>query len=255
MNLGEVLHQARTSAGISLDDLASLTSIRAGLLGEMERNNFSHCGGDIYARGHLRNIAPKIGAEVSVLLDLYNAEHSAESRSINELLVENNIARVPHEKKSISWKVPATFSLVIVVVLAIVQIVISNVNSENAPKPVVVASESASPTPSASPSESPSASPSASPSSSPSASATPSPAQQGVKMTISASRGNSRIDIVIDGKHVEKGSIFQGETKNFESASSISVYFSNPAGLDVTINGKLLAPLGGQNQEVRRTFR
>jgi cytoskeletal protein RodZ len=253
MNLGEVLHHARTAAGLSLDDLASLTSIRAGLLGEMEKNNFSHCGGDIYARGHLRNISPKIGADLNQLLDLYNAEHSAESRSINELLVENNVARVPHEKKSISWKVPATFSLVVVIVLAVVQIVISNVNSESPSKPVVVASESASPTPAAQPSDSPSPSPSASASASPSNSA--SPTNSGVKMTITAARGNSMIDIVVDGKHVEKGSIFQGETKNFESTSSISIYFSNPAGLDVTVNGKLLAPLGGQNQEVRRTFR
>jgi hypothetical protein len=77
----------------------------------------------------------------------------------------------------------------------------------------------------------------------------------GVTMTIAATRGNSRIDIVIDGVHVDKGSIFQGETKSFESNGSISVYFSNPAGLDVTVNGELLAPLGGQNEEVRRTFR
>jgi cytoskeleton protein RodZ len=30
---------------------------------------------------------------------------------------------------------------------------------------------------------------------------------------------------------------------------------SNPAGLDLTLNGKAIAPLGGQNEEVRRTFR
>jgi cytoskeleton protein RodZ len=52
-----------------------------------------------------------------------------------------------------------------------------------------------------------------------------------------------------------KGSIFQGETKSYSGQSSISIYLSNPAGIDVTHNGKLLSPLGGQNQEVRRTFR
>jgi cytoskeletal protein RodZ len=257
MNLGEVLHNARTGFGVSLEDLAAATSIRAGLLGEMEKNNFSHCGGDIYARGHLRNIAPKIGLDPQQLVDMYNEEHSAEHRSINEMLAENSVARVPQEKKSISWKVPAAFSIAIVLILAVVQIVLTNVNSDSPGKPAVAVSESPTPTPSDSTVATAAAevSPSATPSPTATASTSSAPAAQGVSMKISATRGNSMIDIVVDGKHVDKGSIFQGETKSFTAKTSISVYFSNPAGLDVTVNGELLAPLGGQNQEVRRTFR
>jgi cytoskeleton protein RodZ len=239
MNLGEVLASARSSTGLSIEDLASITSIRPGLLAEIEKNNFSHCGGDIYARGHLRNIAPKIGLDANQLVELYNQEHSAESRSINEMLVENNVARVPHEKKNLSWKVPAAFSIAIVLVVAVVQIVISNVSSDSTPRTPV----SASPTPSATQSTLPSES------------ATTPVVGEGVEMSITAARGNSLIDIVVDGTHVFKGSIFQGETKSFTSETSISIYFSNPAGLDVTVNGEVLAPLGGQNEEVRRTFR
>ncbi len=239
MNLGEVLAAARTSSGLSLEDLAAITSVRPGLLSEMERNNFAHCGGDIYARGHLRNIAPKIGLDPNQVIDLYNVEHSVESRSINEMLVENNVARVPHEKKNLSWKVPAVFSIAIVVALAIVQIVISNVNVDSTPTPTI--SASASPTPSASPIES--------------EIAVAPTVGEGVEMSITAARGNSLIDIVINGEHVFKGSIFQGESKSFSSDSSISVYFSNPAGLDLIVNGENLPPLGGQNEEVRRTFR
>lgn len=239
MNLGEVLLSARTASRISLDNLASITSIRQGLLTEMEANNFAHCGGDIYARGHLRNIAPHIGLDPQHLIDLYNEEHSSESRSINEMLVENNVTRVPHEKKNLSWKVPAAFSIMIVVVLAVIQIVVTNVNSgtPSATKPTPVASATAEPT------------------ATPSSDATTTPTTGGVQMSITASRGNSLIDIVVDGQHVEKGSIFQGESKTFAATTSISIYFSNPAGLDVTVNGELLAPLGGQNEEVRRTFR
>lgn len=242
MNLGEVLNAARTSAGISLEDLASATSIRPGLLTEMERNDFTHCGGDIYAKGHLRNIAPKLGLDVNQVLDQYSNEHSAASRSINEMLVENNVARVPHEKKRLSWKVPAAFSLSIVLILAVVQIVISNVNSGNTIKPAPSASSSATPaaTESAATADS---------------TASPLPSSGGVTLVINALRGSSLADIVINGEHVFHGNIFQNDSKTFTSDSSISVYFSNPAGLDLTINGELIAPLGGQNQEVRRTFR
>ena len=243
MNLGEVLFSARTSSRLTIDDLASVTSIRAGLIGEMEKNNFSNCGGDIYARGHLRNIAPKIGLDGNQLVELYNAEHSSDSRSINDLLTENHVARVPHEKKNISWKVPAAFSLAIVLVLTVAQIVITNINSETPTKPLVETTTSPAASPKATAVDSASPSPSAS------------PVGSGVTMTITAARGNSLIDIVIDGQHVAKGSLFQGETKSFEAPTSISVYFSNPADLDVTVNGELLAPLGAKNQEVRRTFR
>lgn len=241
MNLGEVLFSARTSSRLTIEDLASVTSIRAGLISEMEKNNFSNCGGDIYARGHLRNIAPKIGLDGNQLVELYNAEHSSDSRSINEMLTENHVVRVPHEKKNMSWKVPAAFSLAIVLVLAVAQIAISNVSSDNPTKPAVESSVTPEPSPTVTAVDS--ASPAAS------------PVGTGVTLTVTAARGNSLIDIVIDGQHVAKGSLFQGETKSFEAPTSISVYFSNPADLDVTVNGELLAPLGASNQEVRRTFR
>jgi cytoskeletal protein RodZ len=207
----------------------------------MENNNFSHCGGDTYARGHLRNIANRIGLNPQILLDLYNDQHSTENRAMQDLLVENNIMQVPREKKTISWKVPAVISVSILFVIASVQIVTSNQDSSPTPAPSVSASKSAEPTPA------------------PTESAAPSPAVTSksgpVELTLVASRGNSYIDIIVDGVKIEKGSMFQGESKTFKGEKVISIYLSNPAGLDLTHNGKQLAPLGGQNEEVRRTFR
>jgi len=247
MTLGSTIRDAREAAQLSIESLSESTSVRIGLLTEMENNNFKHCGGDTYARGHLRNIAAKVGINPQIFIDLYNEEHSTENRAIQDLLAENNVMQVPRETKRISWKVPAGISLTVLLVIGIVQIVISNQSSDVspvvAPTPTVVASESASaiPTPSATPT--PVASPSATPQSGP------------ITLTISAVRGNSYIDIVVDGKHVSTGSMFQGDSKSFKGMNAISIYLSNPAGLDLTLNGKALAPLGGQNEEVRRTFR
>jgi cytoskeleton protein RodZ len=239
MTLGSTIRDAREAARLSIESLSESTSIRIGLLNEMEKNNFVHCGGDTYARGHLRNIATKVGIDPQVFIDLYNEEHSTEHRAIQDLLVENNVMQVPREAKKISWKVPAGVSLSILLVIAVVQIVISNHGSDI----------SLSPTPSASVSKSASASATSE------ASATTAPQSGPVSLTIAAVRGNSFMDIVVDGEHVSKGSIFQGESKSFQGQTAISIYLSNPAGLDLTLNGKALAPLGGQNEEVRRTFR
>ena len=249
MTLGSTIRDAREAARISLESLSESTSIRIGLLTELENNNFSHCGGDTYARGHLRNIANRIGLNPQILLDLYNDQHSTENRAIQDLLVENNIMQVPREKKTISWKVPALVSVTILFVIASVQIVTSNQDSSPTPAPSVSASKSAEPTPAPTESSTPTPPPTQSPAPAVTSKSGP------VELTLVASRGNSYIHIVVDGSQAEKGSMFQGESKTFKGKKVISIYLSNPAGLDLTHNGKQLAPLGGQNEEVRRTFR
>ena len=243
MTLGSTIRDAREAARLSIESLSESTSIRMGLLNEMENNNFSHCGGDTYARGHLRNIAARVGINPQVFLDLYNEEHSTEHRAIQDLLVENNVMQVPREEKTLSWKVPAIISIAVLVVIGFVQIVISNQSSDTPviTQPTVAAS--ANPTPATSQVPAAQVSPSITPQSGP------------IILTIAATRGNSYIDIVVDGKHVSKGSFFQGDSKTFQGNTAISIYLSNPAGLDLTLNGKQLPPLGGQNEEVRRTFR
>jgi cytoskeleton protein RodZ len=243
MTLGQVIRDARIAARLSIEELSESTSVRIGLLTEMENDKFVHCGGDTYARGHLRNIANKVGADPLVFINLYNEEHSLESRAIGDLLVENNVMSVPVEKKSISWKVPATISLSVLFLFGVVQIVMSNQSSDSQP----VAAASATPTTEASVAPSPSAIPAPA--------ATVAASDGRVSLTLNAVRGNSYIDVIVDGTRVIKGSLFQGDTKNFEGNRAISVYLSNPAGLDVTHDGELLPPLGGQNEEVRRTFR
>ena len=242
MSLGEFLQGARESAGLSIDELAEATSIRPGLIKEIEKNNFVHCGGDTYARGHLRNIAPKISVDAQMLIDMYNEEHSTESRKIHDMLVENNVTRLPTERKTLSWKPLAISSIVILAAIAGGQIVISNSKTTVIPK----VSESKAPTPVSSPKVEVT----------PTVEVTQVPATSGeMKLTISATRGNSNIDVVVDGQHLYKGPLFQGDVKSFSAPTSISVYLSNAGDLDLNLNGEALAPLGERNQEVRKTFR
>jgi len=245
MSLGQFMQGARESAGLSIDELSSRIAIRAGLLTEMEKNNFIHCGGDTYARGHLRNIAVHIFVEPQTLIDLYNEEHSSESRKIHDMLVENNVTRIPTERKSVSPKTLAVASIAALAAIAVGQIVISN--SKTTVIPVVTASPSPSVTVSATPTVQASETP---------ATETAAPATTGeMKLTISAARGNSNIDVVVDGQHLFKGPMFQGDSKSFNAPTSISVYLSNAGDLDLTLNGEKLAPLGVRNQEIRKTFR
>ena len=244
MSLGEFLQGARESAGLSIDELSERTSLRAGLLREIENDNFVHCGGDTYARGHLRNIAAIISVDAQTLVDLYNTEHSTEVRKMHVMLVVHSVTKIPTERKTISWKSLAIASLVVLAVIAGGRIIISN--SETTVTPTSLSS----PTPSTTPSSTPSAE--ASPSQS---SEVATSASDKLSLTISATRGNSNIDVVVGGKNLYKGPLFQGESKSFSAPNSISVYLSNAGDLDLTLNGEKIAPLGARNQEIRKTFR
>ena len=244
MSLGKFIQGARESAGFSIDELSERTSLRAGLLREIENDNFAHCGGDTYARGHLRNIAAIISVDAQTLVDLYNNEHSTGVRKIHDMLVENSVTKIPTERKTISWKSLAIASLVVLAVIAGGRIIISN--SETTVTPTSLSS----PTPSTTPSSTPSAE--ASPSQS---SEVATSASDKLSLTISATRGNSNIDVVVGGKNLYKGPLFQGESKSFSAPNSISVYLSNAGDLDLTLNGEKIAPLGARNQEIRKTFR
>ena len=242
MSLGEFLRGARESAGLSIDELAERTSIRAGLIREIENNNFVHCGGDTYARGHLRNIAAIISVDAHTLIDLYNKEHSSELRKIHDMLVENNVTRIPTERKTISWKSLAIASVVLLASVAGGQIIISNSRT------------TVTPTVSTSPTATTSAEPSPTSTQTETTEAVPSVSGE-LTLTISAARGNSNIDVVIDGESLYKGPLFQGETKSFNAPTSISIYLSNAGDLDLTLNGEKIAPLGARNEEIRKTFR
>ena len=102
MSLGSTIASARKSAGMSLDDLAEKTSIRASLLREFETDNFEKCGGETYARGHVRNVAVALGVDPAILLELFDTEQSKTVRSIHDMLVENNVTVAKGEKNKVS---------------------------------------------------------------------------------------------------------------------------------------------------------
>lgn len=247
MTLGEFMRGARESAGLSVEELAARISIRVGLLNEIEKNNFIHCGGDTYARGHLRNLAGHLLVDPQTLIDLYNEEHSSESRTLHDMLIENSVTKIPTEKKRVSWKYLASISILLLATVAGGQVVLSNSSNNSAPvatlSPSTTSSPSTSPTPGPTPSTEVIA-------------PTGSQALTGeMELTISAARGNASIDVVTNGKTLYKGPILQGSSKSFSAPSVISIYLSNAGDLDLTLNGEQIAQLGARNEEIRKTFR
>lgn len=76
--IGEELRQARLARGLTLDDLADATKIRALVIDAMENDDFSPCGGRIYARGQIRGLAVQLGIEPEIWLEQFDSQYPQE---------------------------------------------------------------------------------------------------------------------------------------------------------------------------------
>ena len=74
--IGPELAAARTRLGLSVDQLADRTRIRPHVIEAVEVDDFEPCGGDFYARGHLRTLARVLGVDVVPLLTSYDERYA-----------------------------------------------------------------------------------------------------------------------------------------------------------------------------------
>ena len=244
MSLGSLIAKARKDAGLSLEDLAAKTNIRINVLSEIEQDDFSHCGGETYARGHVRNIASILKADQKEFIRLYEEEQGGEVRSMKDLLVENSVMRLPAEARKVSWKVLVMISVVSLFAVGIAQVVISNVNTNE----VVSASPSASASPTAeeTAAESPEAEPSAQ---------TTFSTGTGVEVVIDAARAKSWL-FVSDaaGRTLFSGQIPRGSAKTFSSDSQLNFKVGNAGGVDLKVNGKKVPSIGIDGEVVSVSY-
>ena len=243
MSLGSMITKARKDAGLSIDDLSAATNIRGTLLRQMEADNFSQCGGETYARGHLRNIAIKLNVEPQIFLTAFEDEQMHVDRTMQALLVENNVMREPKEARKVSWKVLVTISIASLFVAGLAQIIVSN---DSAPDIPVAVEESATPT----------ASPEATtavevvPTEEPTVST-----GQGVEVIINAVRAKSWLFVSdSSGRVLFSGQIPQGVTKTFSSDAQLNLKIGNAGGVDVSVNGKKIDSLGADGQVVSVSY-
>jgi hypothetical protein len=74
--IGPELAAARTRLGLGVDQLAERTRIRPHVIESIEVDDFAPCGGDFYARGHLRTLARVLGIDAAPLLTSYDERYS-----------------------------------------------------------------------------------------------------------------------------------------------------------------------------------
>jgi cytoskeletal protein RodZ len=99
VSIGEALAEARREAGLTVAQVSQRTRIRQTIIRGIEGDDYSVCGGDFYARGHIRSIAKVVAADPRPLIEEYDTTHRApgplSATGIDELLARSRVAERP----------------------------------------------------------------------------------------------------------------------------------------------------------------
>jgi len=119
VRIGEALAEARLQAGLSITEVSRRTRIRDTVIGRIEDDDYSACGGDFYARGNIRSIAKAVGADPEPLIEQYDEVHRApgvlSAVSLDELLSPSQTSR-----RRLNWTAALGLALLLLVTLGFV---------------------------------------------------------------------------------------------------------------------------------------
>jgi hypothetical protein len=80
VSVGEALANARSQAGLTVDELSERTRIRKTVIRCIEHDDYDACGGDLFVRGYVRAIADAVGIDARPLISEYNRTREDTSR-------------------------------------------------------------------------------------------------------------------------------------------------------------------------------
>ena len=241
------LQQARDAAGLSVEQISSLTSIRSAVIKDLESNSVNLSGGIAYARGHIRTIArvlnAKTGKAVNIDADLLVKEMEAgqnlDQRTMMQQLAENNVLEVPRERVRIKFSTLATASISILSIGFVAQIAINNVSVTNtvvAPKPVAVKAPAV---------KAPAIE----------ANTTTVTLPAGVNLVLTGVSGRSWVGLTnANGEQVFDGQIMAGQIQSFSDPQVLKAIIGNAGAVSIKVNGKDLGVVGSDGQVVRLDF-
>src|SRR5664279_291403 len=120
MSIGSDLSAGREAAGLTLEDIAERTRVRRTVIERIEADDFSLCGGDVYARGHVRTIATVVGIDPAPLVAEFDRLHAPHGPSASEVFEADT--SVTRERRAPNWTAAMVVALVVVAMIAVFEV-------------------------------------------------------------------------------------------------------------------------------------
>lgn len=226
--IGPQLAAARSRLALSVDQLAERTRIRPHVIESIEVDDFAPCGGDFYARGHLRTLARVLGVEAAPLVAAYD-ERYADAPIDARRVFEADLATGPDgpirsTRGGPNWSVLVAAVMALVLAWSIARLIMDSPVSLDS-KPVLNGSPSQAAKPAAP-----------------------------VPVLLDAAGGGAHV-VVRDaaGEVVFNGDLAYGQKKSVKASPPVQVQ-SSDGGLQVSVAGTKRGPIGAEGQPASSTY-
>lgn len=225
MSIGDALAEGRRQAGLTVTQVSQRTCIRETIIRGIERGDFSGCGGDFYARGHIRSIASAVGVNPEPLIEEYDSTMGA-PQAISAADVFQPVTPVKlRERRRPNWT--AAMAVALVVIAGIFAYQHFATRSTTAAKPaahVQTPSTAAKPTVSASPA------------------AHRTSHRLHIRLTATQ---NCWVQLSsVKGVTLFSGMVYAGNSMNWTERHPVKMVLGNPSGVKLLVNGKNPIPPG-----------
>ena len=225
MSIGDTLAEARRQAGLTLTQVSQQTRIRESIIRSIEQDDFSPCGGDFYARGHIRSIAAVVGVDPVPLIREYDEQHGKPGNM--------RAAQIFEPATPIKIREPRQLHLgrvLVVALLAVIGFGAYHIVSTRGSHPAATPTATVRPVATASPKAS----------AKPKAHSTAQVYPKGtavIKVTVTDPAG-CWVGITPFGKTQTPYDLQGGATKTWTATKPLTMVVGNPAGIKLTVNGK-----------------
>lgn len=237
MSIGESLAEARRQAGLSVYQVSRQTRVREPIIRGIEQDDYSACGGDFYARGHIRLIARAVGADPEPLIREYDATlRSRQSLTIAELFQPVTPVRV-REPRRHNWAAALALALVIVIGFAAYHFISGTRHVPAANPAAAVGAKSATQH----------RAKHGTPHSSPKPAAAVQPYAHEVVIQLTAAQDCWVEFTTPGGAYLSQAYVAGGTSKSWTFGYPVDMQLGNPGGIRLTVDGKNPLPPGTAN--------
>ncbi|HEX6450344.1 MAG TPA: RodZ domain-containing protein, partial [Trebonia sp.] len=218
-------------SGLTIAQVGQRTRIRESIIRAIEQDDFSACGGDFYARGHIRSIAGVVGIDPAPLIREYDNEHPPATMTAAEVFEPTTPIKIKEPRR----RFPLA-ALVIVVLLAVIGYgayrLVDSRHSHSTATPTATVTPAVTATPNTV----------SSPTAAPSPTATQTPAKPQAVIVLTASQ-NCWVKLTdSNGKQIFAGTISAGHSKTWKEKHKVNLVIGNTPGVKLKVNGQDIKP-------------
>jgi len=103
VSIGATLAAARRRAGLTVGDVSQDTRVTEPIIRGIEQDDYAACGGDFYARGHIRAIARAVGEDPAPLIDEFDEAWRSEKEITAAEAFQPSMPLRRRERRRVRW--------------------------------------------------------------------------------------------------------------------------------------------------------